>query len=91
MNILTRLRNVFLPEKRPLGPDDVVDLAESDSEAELQLWHDILRRNAVEAVVVNPPSSLIYGGAFNAGRIKVRNKDLAKARELLGFDASDDA
>lgn len=88
MNIFARIRNAFLPEKGPPAPDDIVLLAESRSEPELQLWADILRRNAVDVMVVAPPSTLVYGGFFGAGRIEVRQKDVEKARELLGLDGA---
>jgi hypothetical protein len=86
MNLFSRIKRALWDAGAPPDPDALVVLAESRSEPDLQLWHDILQRNSIPAMVVPPPSPLIYGGLGAAGRIEVRQRDLADARALLGFE-----
>ncbi|HXK33554.1 MAG TPA: hypothetical protein VNM91_06055 [Dehalococcoidia bacterium] len=86
MNLFSRIKRALSNTGSEPGPEELVVLAESGSEPDLQLWHDILQRNSIPAMIVPPPSPLIYGGLGAAGRIEVRQRDVADARELLGFD-----
>lgn len=87
MNLFSRIKQALWgTDTRPEPqPEALVVVAESRSEPDLQLWHDILQRNSIPAMMVPPPSPLVYGGLGEPGRIEVRYRDLAEARALLGI------
>ena len=85
MGPLRRLSSIF--RRPPAGPtpDDVVLLGNPGSEAEAELWRNILAQWGIAALVRNR-SATAYLHLGDDFEVFVRRDDLDEARQLVGLD-----
>jgi len=83
MNPLRRLLDAFFPP-RAETPDDLVLLGRPQSEAEAELWRNILSQWGVLCLIKNV-SALAYTRVGDMFEVWVRRDDAEYGRELLGL------
>lgn len=85
MSLRTRLLGILLQSAAPPEPDDLVAVAYPEGEAVGALWAGMLRDRGIHCMLrdVSP----LYRGYMNwaaALELRVRYRDLVRAREILG-------
>ena len=86
MSLRPRLLGILRPRAAPPGPDELVAMAYPEGGAVGALWAGILRDRGIHCMLrdVSP----LYRGYLNwapALEVRVRYRDLVRARELLGL------
>jgi hypothetical protein len=90
MSVLDRLTAIFRRPPRHRQPDDIVLLGKPDSEAEAELWRNILAQWGIAALVRNRSATAYLHFADNY-EVLVRHEDLEEARQLVGLTDPADA
>ena len=84
MNPLRWLRDQFLPARGDPGPEDLVLLGSPESEAEAELWRNILLQWGVHCLIKNVSALAYMHSGADLYQVWVLQRDQAYARELLG-------
>jgi hypothetical protein len=85
MRILQRLSTIFRRPPHDPEPGDVVLLGNPGSEAEAELWRNILAQWGIAALVRNR-SATAYLHLGDDFEVFVRRDDLDEARQLVGLE-----
>lgn len=85
MTIFARLASIIRRPRRESQPGDIVLLANPGSEAEAELWRDVLAQWGIPALVRNR-SATAYLHLGDDFEVFVLQQDLAEARQLVGLD-----
>ena len=85
MSVLDRLTAIFRRPARDPEPDDLVLLGNPESEAEAELWRNILAQWGIAALVRNRSATAYLHFADNY-EVLVRHDDLDEARQLVGLE-----
>lgn len=84
MSVFDRLSDIFRRPTRDPEPGDIVLLGNPESEAEAELWRDILAQWGIAALVRNRSATAYLHFADNY-EVLIRHQDLEEARQLVGL------
>jgi hypothetical protein len=83
MNPLRWLRDQLLPSRGDPGPGDLVLLGRPESEAEAELWRNILLQWGVHCLIKNVSALAYMHSGADLWQVWVMGQDEEYARELL--------
>lgn len=90
MSVFERIAAIFRRPQRDPEPGDLVLLGNPDSEAEAELWRNILAQWGIPTLVRNRSATAYLHFADNY-EVLVRHDDLEEARQLVGLADPGDA
>ena len=81
-------RQLFEDDDALPGPEEMVRLARPDGQLVAGLWREMLQRQGIESLLKNAqPVSVYIGEYFGRYEVHVLQRDLERARDILGLPA----